>query len=227
MLLHFKCSIVQVKVSTDWDGPSKDGMVSWIHTFAGKDGSRSGDDPRMKNVDYYGGGARLGNGRFKAIMHQTRDVLKSITSIACTEPMTGWKYSSYIKRHIPINVDDAMLQFRGRGKLNKVHLGMQQFVGWQTFICELVEATGSYRFKLEDIVGGNGEKVRDDVVKQIFKQMKRALPSPKVLAAANAPDATFNNGMGVSKDAHVANSRAHRATLTWEELFQVDKELAM
>ena len=178
----------------------------------------------MKGIDYYGGGAHLRSGRFKIIMHQTRDILKSITSIACTEPMTGWKYSSFIKRHVPIDLGRSKLQ---GGKINKVHLGMQQFVGWQTFIHTLAEATGSYRFKLEDIVGSNGDTIRSEIIREIFKRMKRSLPSAKVLEKANAPDASFNNGMGASDDAHIANSRKHRETVTWNELFRLDKELAL
>jgi hypothetical protein len=40
-------------------------------------------------------------GRFETLIHLVRDPLKSITSIACTEPVTSADWSSYVGRHIP------------------------------------------------------------------------------------------------------------------------------
>jgi hypothetical protein len=64
-------------------------------------------------------------------------------------PLTAWNYKSYISRHIPFDLARAKV---GNG-LSKINLGMQMYVGWQTYINQLAVTTGSFRFQLEDIVG--------------------------------------------------------------------------
>ena len=168
-------------VSSDWDGPRADGMVSWIHAFAGKEGSRINDHPNFVGHSYYGqvpldrakylqkgknnyGNAHFDSNRakFKVMVHLVRDVLKSITSMSCSEPFLAPDYQSYIRRHVPFEpgrgVEDAKDCHGGitpqqvvRGSKissicgNKVVLGMQMYVGWHTFLQQLANATGSYR----------------------------------------------------------------------------------
>lgn len=91
-------------------------MVSWIHAFAANDGSREHDHLNFGGHSYYGqvppdeskkkkgknnyGNAHLKDGsKFKVMAHLVRDVLKSITSISCSEPMLAPDYQSYIRRY--------------------------------------------------------------------------------------------------------------------------------
>lgn len=170
-------------------------------------GERQKTEP---NPPYFGP-ARLNGGRFKMMIHQTRESLASITSMACTEPITDSRYYTYIQRHVPFE--------RTKYRNNRIALGMQMWVGWHTFLLRL-DNTGMYRFKLEDLSGENGDDRQGDVVRRIFTSIGRKAPTPTVVAAASKKHAKKTSGKQT-------NSRSHRSTLSWDELFRADEVLAM
>lgn len=90
---------IGLKVHDDWGNPFQDGMVSWIHIMY------------ERNNDYFGPGKIPNGGKFATIYHLVRDPLKSITSIAFTEPLLkNPRYLKYLKRHIPMNTTKQIPQ---------------------------------------------------------------------------------------------------------------------
>ena len=104
-----------------------------------------------------------------------------------------------------------------RSKLcgNKVVLGMQMYVGWHTYLKQLMAATGGYRYTIEDLSGSNGDAARLKVTDKIFSLINKPAPTSKKVKS-----------VGATMQA-AANKRAHRGTLSWNELFRADKELAL
>jgi hypothetical protein len=175
-------------------------------------------------------GGDTGRQQFKVVIHLVREMLSSITSMACSEPVLSPDYQSFYARHIPgfdaLRGIDRMKECTGSrdykprlGHTNKcgnrVVLGMQMYIGWHKYLNDLMQATGGYRFKLEDLAGANGDVKRKEVVDEIYTQLNRPVPSTKAIV-----DAANHMRKGRT------NSRQHRSTLTWQELFDADFELA-
>ena len=84
---------IGLQVHDDWGNPQSDGMVSWIHVMY------------EQRDEYFGPGKLRGGGKFATVYHLVRDPLKSITSIAFTEPLLKIpQYLKYLKKHIPLNI---------------------------------------------------------------------------------------------------------------------------
>lgn len=98
---------------------------------------------------------------------------------------------------------------------NKVVLGMQMYVGWHSFLQQLANATGSFRYTIEDMSGANGNAARIKVVQEIFNRVGKHPPTAKQIDAV---------GVSMKK---ATNTRPHRGSLSWDELFRADKVLAM
>lgn len=126
-----------------------------------------------------------------------------------TEPITESRYYTYVERHVPFD----HVKYRN----NKVALGMQMWIGWHTFLLQFHES-GMYSYKLEDLSGQNGDDRQAAVVGKIFTSIRRKAPSAAFIKR------TLQELSAVDPDHH---HRKHRATLTWDELFRADKELAM
>lgn len=99
--------------------PASFGAASWILAF-------SDDSPY--------GPMRLNRTRFATVVHQTRDPLKSITSISCTEPLYASEYAGFLLRHIPFDAK------------SRVEAGMIFWYHWNDFI----ENITNTRYQIED-----------------------------------------------------------------------------
>ena len=75
-----------MKLEDDWHHPKLHGTSSWIFAFEDK-----------HNI----GPARTGGGKFRHVLHQVRDPLKSITAL-CTEPLHDKRYLTFLQRHINV-----------------------------------------------------------------------------------------------------------------------------
>jgi hypothetical protein len=184
-----------LSVSKDWErnGPFEDGVVSWIHLFASKN-------------DAYYGPLRLHGGRFQTLIHQVRELLSSITSLTCTEPLTSRSYQTYVSKHIPFDVK--------KYKNNKFALGMQMWVGWHKVLSRL-DGVGAYRYKIEDLSGKNGQIAQMAVISAVYTLINRSdVPTKEHVAHT------------ISKLNHT-NSRRHRKTVSWNDLFNADASLAL
>lgn len=173
-----------LRVSTDWKSPRQDGMVSWIHLFS--------------DLSYFGP-ARLNGGRFEAISHLVRDPLKSLTSIAFSEPIHRPEYQKYLQRHIPLETNAPSLKTRPQ---RSIYFALQFYVSWHEFLDSLRVP----RFRLEDF--------SPNVVHQIYQGVDMQVNKTRVSCFFNSP-----------KQETVKNHRGHRATLQWSELCAVNQTL--
>jgi len=111
---------LDIPFSPDWRVlPAAFGTSSWMMAFS---------DPKPF------GPMRLKRSRFATVVHQTRDPLKSITSISCTEPLELPIYADFLRRHIP---------FKAK---SRVEAGMIFWYHWNDFI----ENVTNIRYQVED-----------------------------------------------------------------------------
>ena len=146
----------------DWTTPlpATKVMVSWIHVM-------------KEERDMYFGPAKLAGSKFNYLWHQTRDPLKSLTSMAFTEPISQKTTQSrsmirYLTRHIAIkNMDDLKQTIRNNPNNqlewdqmeNKtvveqnvedqclIHRGMEFYIAWHSYVFQLHVPL----FSLEDL----------------------------------------------------------------------------
>ena len=203
-----------VKVSDDFASqsftnmPTRDGMASWIHLFDACDDRRAPSGRRCHSRPYFGP-ARLNGGRFLAGVHQVRDVLATVTSLSCTEPLDRADYAEFLDRHIAY-ADGNQTRNASEYRKSPFALGLRFYVEWQEFI----ESLGLYTYKVEDF--GN-ETRRDAVLNTTFALLGRTLPPRDVVQKA------INATTGRTR---LVNARSHRPTVTWQDLFRVDADLA-
>ena len=204
-------------------------MVSWVHV--------------MKDTRYFMD-ANVYGSKFNYLWHQTRDPLKSLTSLAFTEPLNGTTYQSrmdlrYLNRHItltPIQRVKDTIRMEARRKLPEeevasrflIYRGMEYYNAWHNFILKL----NVPRFSLEDLTVYQNYTILNDV----FKVLGRPPPSSAKVQALVADLRRRRTrqrrlrseaaSTTVLQEKNHTNSRTHRSTIEWEELCQVSQQLA-
>lgn len=143
------------------------------------------------------GPGRTGTGRFGFAVDQTRDTLKSVTSM-CTEHMLPLTHAQrvYVSRHVPIHNVPA----KESEGVRRLHATLEFYVEWRSYINQLVRALcplppriheflidpclfpsprsawqGLYTYKLEDILHGSSAAV--PTIKKILNTAGIRLPS--------------------------------------------------
>eukprot|EP00051_Salpingoeca_urceolata_P010446 m.127787 g.127787 ORF g.127787 m.127787 type:complete len:345 (-) comp16717_c0_seq2:904-1938(-) len=108
-------------MANDWApaGPGKDGVVSWI--FGVRDAVGFGPE-------------HLNGARFRAVVHQVREPLASVTSM-CTEPMET-REAPFLARHISI-----------KGPGGRLGNALRFFVQWH----EHLDRAGLYTYRFDDL----------------------------------------------------------------------------
>jgi hypothetical protein len=165
-------------LTTDERSPEGMGTVSWKHIF--------------QQDDHYFGRqqtTRLYNSKFRVIWHLVRDPLKTLTSIAFTDPL--WEdsdhsriYVEHISRHIPItnkttlmarfNISDHELEgvmehrtiaMNRNPKLSRflIHRGLEIYLYWNGFINYLNVPV----FKLEDLAADKNVTILDEMFRSV------------------------------------------------------------
>jgi hypothetical protein len=195
-------------------------MVSWMHIF-------------QDNV--YFGPTDLFGSKFMHVWHQVRDPLKSLTSIAFTEPIrTNKAYLDFLGRHITLTDAtevEAMVKQRsttGRIISNATTLekqleehflifrGMEMYLQWQQYLLDLTLPG----FSLEDLTVHHNFTV----IHQIFRISKRTPPSDANLISIIQRTRRKRRRLLIQRTIST-NSRTHRHTLDWEELCQVHVDM--
>ncbi|CAB9510455.1 expressed unknown protein [Seminavis robusta] len=203
-------------------------MISWIHIF-------------LQNDDRYYGSAYLNGSKFRHVWHQVRDPLKSLTSIAFTEPIQGDKdptYFKYIDKHISLTPNGPLMrqqiqqQQHTKNNFNKetlqerflIHRGLEFYLQWQRNLLSL----SLPRFSLEDLTVHHNYTVIHDM----FRVLKRKPPSDQRIDALvhkmrrrRHLRQTLQQQRRRSLQQKHTNSRKHRSTLQWEELCLVSKNM--
>ena len=195
-----------LQVHNDGQRPGRDGMVSWLHIFE--------DVYQLLWVQ-----GELHGSKFRTVLHQARDPLKSLTSIAFTEPLFRQDYESYLQRHInltsPSDMDFAEQPEAPRSNRqasNNIYRALEFYLQWHTFIDSLQVPI----FRLEDLV----EDI--SVVDKIFASVGRAAPNHNVTQHFLSENKRQRRRLAKVN----TNQRSHRAVLQWEELCRVHVEMA-
>lgn len=188
-------------LTTDNYSPTDMGTVSWKHIF------------HQDNNNYFGrqSTTRLYNSKFRVIWHLVRDPLKTLTSIAFTDPL--WEdsehsriYIEYISSHIPIsnktmlmtrfNISDqdleGVMQHRTIAmnrniKLSQflIYRGLEIYLYWHGFINYLNVPV----FRLEDLAADKNLTILDEM----FRSVGYGPPNhAKVLQVLDAQEAKRN-----------------------------------
>lgn len=185
-------------VATNGQIVKKHGMVSWVHIF------------QDNLYDLYGVHAReLHDNKFKFIWHQLRDPLKSLTSIAFTEPLTESSYHQYLQRHISLpdmntSFDEKMTSKKERNS-KRILISLQFYLQWHAFIASL----NVPMFRIEDLV----EEKNMTIIDEIFRTLDQTPPNHDEIVHL------------IDDEKLKSNQRPHRKTLTWSELCEVDVNL--
>jgi hypothetical protein len=189
-----------LKFATDSQYPKAHGMISWVHIMY------------SPNSNYAGPIKSLNGMGFKKVLHQRRNVLKSLSSIIYTEPLgydggplnvkntlkRGWSKENYLRflsEHIPLKLSAS-----------KKYKGLQFWVEWQLFIKSI--ADGYYR--VEDLMSPNID-ISGPIINYIYK-MSGEMP----------PDKSFIKKMITNVNRN-KNHRKRSHTFTWEEIFDIDE----
>ena len=223
-------------LTTDNHSPQDRGIVSWKHVF---------------NDDHYIVGDRapthLYKSKFKVIWHLVRDPLKSLTSLAFTEPLledseTSMRYLRYISNHISLSNSSSLrdtLQIRAEEWESRsssatsekidaflIYRGMEIWLHWQGFINYLNVPI----FRLEDLSVKKNVTVLDEVFHSVGINPP---PHDEVLKYLNGQDdqqrqrrMESSRGRHETKSALFRNERQHREKLSWVELCHVHQEKA-
>lgn len=174
-----------IRIANDGQQPYGYGMVSWIHAF---------QDERY-NL-WWTKAQDLKGVKFGAVWHLVRDPLKTLTSVAFTEPVLKPRYARYLSRHIALRPSPNAT---GPGEA-QILSGMQFFVQWHSFI----DGLGVPLLRLDDLVAMKNLSALDDLFESI------GAPPPDPIRVYRLINETLHN------------QRAHRDTLHWRELCQVD-----
>lgn len=193
-----------VKVTNDWNTPYMAGIVSWMHV--------------MKDNHYFSP-ANIGTSKFRAVWHQVRDPLKSLTSLAFTEPIheegKSLPYIVFLKKHVSVTPKAqvlALVQNQKEGFL--VWRGMEFYLQWHRFILDL----NVPRFRLEDLTERNDMELLD----RVFRSMNKPPPDHDKAIRIITKDRRRRQ---LQRQLHT-NHRDHRATLEWPELCRVARDKA-
>ena len=204
-----------VKLANDGQVPSpekyKHGMVSWVHIFK---------EPYNNLV--WIKKQSISQSKFKTVWHQVRDPLKSITSIAFSEPLLNKRFSDYLERHITLSTMPMLLayeknrramQYHNYTPFNstldtetnsfiKVYRGIEFYLEWHEFLIAIKVPV----FRLEDLMGSPDETYSTLV--RLLQSIDMKPPNRTEISSV------MGNDIGT-------NSRKHRDTLSWSELCYV------
>ena len=209
-------------------------MVSWMHIF--KD-------------DVYYGPTNLYGSKFQHVLHQVRDPLKSLTSLAFTEPLkTDHDYLDFVSRHIKLTDVEKVQTILKQQQLNSssnikagasgnhtsrllkqsqdeqflIFRGMEMYLQWQRYLLDL----SLPRHSLEDLT----VHCNFTAIYRIFRILKRSPPSEARLRdivhsmQRRRRRRTLLLQQQQRNKKHT-NSRRHRPTLDWDELCQVHVDM--
>ena len=206
-----------IHVVDDWHSPKiniSDGIISWIDAFY---------DEKEDHI----GPSRLHNTRFKYVLHQIREPLKSITSM-CTEPLLkgarhemGPQNRRFINRHIGDLLDKERVD---DGPGNVVDI-MQFYYNWHMQL----NLFGFPIFKVENFFMDNAtDETPLDTLNWIIETSELQDKVDKEFLCDNDDKIELCMSDKLYKILHIhPNSRPHRNTFTWDELFVLNEELAM
>lgn len=171
-----------VPVDNDWVVPRARAVSSWILAF-------NDSDPFCPVT-------QLGR-RFRHVLHQVREPLASLTSLACAHPLTRPDFAAFVARNVPYPYE----QWRDAHPLR---LAMQFYVGWQDHLNRLPAPT----YRLEDM----SAELVGCILALALPPADR--PSAKALRAA------------IDRVPTRTNTRPHRPSFTWGDLRAADDALA-
>jgi len=182
-------------VSTDdclgGSGLHAHGFVSWKHSVV--DDHYFHSCQLNEEVVKLGPEAKNKTKNFEVLVHQTKEILPSITSLIGTEPLKDAEYLSFVSRHINMT-----------GANTTEKKGLRMWVEWQ----EHVRNVTSWRYKFEDLLD---ESKYLSIVERIFQSANQTLPNTTVI---------HEKWTEWSSRKH--NSRPHRPCYTWSELIKID-----
>jgi len=173
----------------------------------GNDNDNDNGNDNGNDSSYYGRVGLSGRG-FDTVLHQRRHVRKSITSMIYTTPFGTtpkrgrWShrlYKTFVGTHVPLDTAKSI-----------EYMGLQMYVEWQLF----VKAIADGHFCVEDLLLPDDVSVSVPIVERIFASAGLAAPDAQAVRAA------------LARVDPRANTRKHRPTLTWEEIFAIDKHYA-
>ncbi|CAB9496296.1 expressed unknown protein [Seminavis robusta] len=177
-----------LSVSDDFSIPHGDGMVSWMHV--------------VQDDHYFGPVSNFKKSKFQTVWHQVRDPLKSLTSMAFTEPLRedgkqagSVLYMRFLRRHIPVARKEEVLSKlkqqqtaitttttttttnnnQTTSPYNEqflIHRGMEFYIHWHRYILSLRIPL----FHLEDLTEHKNMTVLD----AIFASVGKPLPDHTV-----------------------------------------------
>ena len=197
---------VGLLLAHDAQVPIRDGIVSWSHLY--QDYESLSWTRTNKSID----------ARFRHVIHQVRDPLKCITSMAYTEPMFHKGYLKFLSNHVHISDTTTLVNQRNTAitvhRANLVdrhpnqtlvgHLRIQRtlefYIGWHRNILKL----GALRYRFEDFMDPNS-----GIIPHLVRLANPQQPLPSDLQIQQAFNGTNTN------------ARAHRQTMTWNELCRV------
>ncbi|CAB9505786.1 expressed unknown protein [Seminavis robusta] len=228
-------------LTTDSHSPQNRGQVSWKHVFDDEDYVVGDTNP-----------THLYKSKFRVIWHLVRDPLKSLTSMAFTEPLLedtakSDQYVKYVSKHIHLSNQSTLRDFfritpdewetranhTDSEKMHKflVYRGMEIYLHWHGFINYLNVPI----FRLEDLAVDKNVTVLDEVFHSVGIQPPRHSEVMSYLEAQEYKREQYQNRrrrlkkgrdrFRSKKDLH-KDEREHRETLNWRELCHVDKRKA-
>ncbi|KAL7548850.1 hypothetical protein ACHAWF_012114 [Thalassiosira exigua] len=193
---------LNIPVANDRQTPKRYGMVSWVHIFQGS-----------YSELWWTKAKDLKRSKFRVVWHQVRDPLKTLTSMAFTEPLLKKQYVGYLKRHIDLTIDENVTE----SNKNKILIqrGLQFYVGWHSFI----DSLNVPLLKLEDLVVDKNLTGLNALFASIDK------PPPDPNHTKRLIDQQRRRRQRRNLVNH--NQRKHRETLRWDELCGVDALLTL
>jgi hypothetical protein len=227
-------------LTTDQHSPQDLGIVSWKHVFNDNDYMVGNSAP-----------THLYKSKFRVIWHLVRDPLKSLTSLAFTEPLledseASMEYISYVSNHIQLSNSSSLKTLFGISskewesrrnmteseKIHKflTHRGMEIWLHWHGFINYLNVPI----FRLEDLSLKKNVTVLDEIFHSVGIEPPR---HDEVLRFLNGQEDKQNRQrqrrLRLDRDRTKLktrlhkNEREHREILTWGELCRVNKANAL
>lgn len=177
---------LDLNITDDWTNVGKDGTVSWILAF--------------RDWKKYYGPVELKDDSFEHVIHQVRNPLDSITSMACTEPFEAKEYREFIARKIDIRSLEK-LPANEITDNDQFLMALMMWVQWHEFLDEVSE----YTFQMET--------TNVDTVKEIVK-----------ICGFEIDESHYDELE--SEFGKVKNARKHRKRISWNQLRYADEKFA-
>lgn len=172
-------------ITDDWGNPGKHGTVSWILAFR--------DSPE----GYFGPVHITKKQSFEHVLHQIRDPLASITSIAYTEPWHKKNYFNFVHRHVNLG-HPALNETIDFSNEMRISFALRMWVQYHEFLDKIAD----FHFKMEEL--------SIDMLKKIIQISNFTMPSENLFQKL--------------KFEKVVNARKHKEKITWKELEKIDSK---